>query len=119
MGTTLSPSGEIQRASLRRRSSPPLNAPAAVSPWKTSRGIHSRVRLRKDQPTSLHSRSFHQPAAFTAYKAKRAEVPLVHANPAYASHPCSPCGHTERLMSATVEMRATDSGSKEGRWAVS
>ncbi|MET9600588.1 transposase [Streptomyces sp. NPDC006459] len=59
-------------------------------------GIRSRVRLRKDQRTSLHSWSFHQLAAFLEYKAKRAGVPLVYVDPAYTSQQCSECGHIDR-----------------------
>ncbi|MFF4426704.1 RNA-guided endonuclease InsQ/TnpB family protein [Streptomyces sp. NPDC001549] len=59
-------------------------------------GIRSRVRLRKDQRTSLHSWSFHQLAAFVEYKAKRAGVPLVYVDPAYTSQQCSECGHIDR-----------------------
>ncbi|MCC3771080.1 transposase [Streptomyces sp. UNOC14_S4] len=59
-------------------------------------GIRSRVRLRKDQRTSLHSWSFHQLAAFIEYKARRAGVPLVYVDPAYTSQQCSECGHVDR-----------------------
>ncbi|MFD8994132.1 RNA-guided endonuclease InsQ/TnpB family protein [Streptomyces abikoensis] len=59
-------------------------------------GIRHRVRLRKDQRTSLHSWSFHQLAAFVEYKAKRAGVPLVYVDPAYTSRQCSQCGHIDR-----------------------
>ncbi|MDQ0938838.1 IS605 OrfB family transposase [Streptomyces sp. V1I1] len=59
-------------------------------------GIRSRVRLRKDQRTSLHSWSFHQLASFVEYKAKRAGVPLVYVDPAYTSQQCSECGHIDR-----------------------
>ncbi|MFC5718938.1 RNA-guided endonuclease InsQ/TnpB family protein [Streptomyces gamaensis] len=59
-------------------------------------GIRHRVRLRKDQRTSLHSWSFHQLAAFVEYKAKRAGVPLVYVDPAYTSQQCSQCGHIDR-----------------------
>ncbi|WP_033221157.1 RNA-guided endonuclease InsQ/TnpB family protein [Streptomyces virginiae] len=59
-------------------------------------GIRSRVRLRKDQRTSLHSWVFAQLAAFTEYKAKRAGVPLVYVDPAYTSQQCSECGHIDR-----------------------
>lgn len=59
-------------------------------------GIRSRVRLRKDQRTQLHSWSFHQLASFVEYKAKRAGVPLVYVDPAYTSQQCSQCGHTDR-----------------------
>ncbi|MFD5768983.1 RNA-guided endonuclease InsQ/TnpB family protein [Streptomyces sp. NPDC127049] len=72
-------------------------------------GIRSRVRLRKDQRTSLHSWSFHQLAAFVEYKAKRAGVPLVYVDPAYTSRQCSACGHTDRknrVDQATFACRA-------------
>ncbi|GAA1167445.1 IS605 OrfB family transposase [Kitasatospora gansuensis] len=60
-------------------------------------GIRSRVRLRKDQRTTLHSWSFRQLAAFVEYKAKRAGVPLVYVDPAYTSQECSECRHIDRL----------------------
>ncbi|MFE5592744.1 RNA-guided endonuclease InsQ/TnpB family protein [Streptomyces sp. NPDC056549] len=72
-------------------------------------GIRSRVRLRKDQRTSLHSWSFHQLASFVAYKAKRAGVPLVYVDPAYTSQRCSQCGHIDRnnrVGQATFACRA-------------
>ncbi|KQX13081.1 transposase [Streptomyces sp. Root431] len=59
-------------------------------------GIRSRVRLRKDQRTSLHSWGFHQLAAFVEYKARRAGVPLVYVDPAYTSQQCSECGYIDR-----------------------
>ncbi|MGW6391288.1 RNA-guided endonuclease InsQ/TnpB family protein [Streptomyces sp. NPDC055103] len=59
-------------------------------------GIRSRVRLRKDQRTSVHSWSFHQLASFVEYKAKRAGVPLVYVDPAYTSQQCSGCGYIDR-----------------------
>jgi IS605 OrfB family transposase len=59
-------------------------------------GIRDRVRLRKDQRTTLHSWSFHQLASFVEYKAKRAGVPLVYVDPAYTSQQCSECGHIDR-----------------------
>lgn len=59
-------------------------------------GIRSRVRLRKDQRTTLHSWSFHQLASFVEYKAQRAGVPLVYVDPAYTSQQCSDCGHIDR-----------------------
>ncbi|MFE3767383.1 RNA-guided endonuclease InsQ/TnpB family protein [Streptomyces sp. NPDC059104] len=59
-------------------------------------GIRSRVRLRKDQRTSLHSWSFQQLGQYIAYKARRAGVPLVYVDPAYTSQQCSECGHIDR-----------------------
>ncbi|GHA63713.1 RNA-guided endonuclease InsQ/TnpB family protein [Streptomyces termitum] len=59
-------------------------------------GIRGRVRLRKDQRTSLHSWSFQQLGAFLEYKARRAGVPLVYVDPAYTSRQCSECGHIDR-----------------------
>ncbi|MGA5824071.1 RNA-guided endonuclease InsQ/TnpB family protein [Kitasatospora sp. NPDC094028] len=59
-------------------------------------GIRSRVRLRKDQRTTVHSWSFHQLGTFLEYKARRARVPLVYVDPAYTSRQCSQCHHTER-----------------------
>ncbi|WP_127358405.1 RNA-guided endonuclease InsQ/TnpB family protein [Actinacidiphila soli] len=59
-------------------------------------GIRSRVRLRKDQRSQLHSWSFHQLASFVEYKAKRGGVPLVYVDPAYTSQQCFECGHIDR-----------------------
>ncbi len=59
-------------------------------------GIRSRVRLRKDQRTSLHSWSFQQLGQCIEYKARRAGVPLVYVDPAYTSRQCSECGHIDR-----------------------
>lgn len=59
-------------------------------------GIRDRVRLRKNQRTSLHSWSFHQLGQYIEYKAKRAGVPLVYVDPAYTSQRCSQCGHIDR-----------------------
>ncbi|MFE3880175.1 RNA-guided endonuclease InsQ/TnpB family protein [Kitasatospora sp. NPDC059146] len=59
-------------------------------------GIRSRVRLRKDQRTQLHSWGFHQLGRYIAYKAKRAGVPLVYVDPAYTSQECSQCHHIDR-----------------------
>ncbi|MGK4584265.1 RNA-guided endonuclease InsQ/TnpB family protein [Kitasatospora sp. HPMI-4] len=72
-------------------------------------GIRGRVRLRKDQRTSLHSWSFHQLAVFVGYKAKRAGVPLVYVDPAYTSQECSECHHIDRknrVDQATFACRA-------------
>lgn len=60
------------------------------------RGIRSRVRLRKDQRSSMHSWSFHRLGQCIAYKAERAGVPLVHVDPRCTSRRCSECGHTDR-----------------------
>ncbi|MGW6411988.1 RNA-guided endonuclease InsQ/TnpB family protein [Streptomyces vinaceus] len=72
-------------------------------------GIRGRVRLRKDQRTSLHAWSFHQLGQYIEYKAKRAGVPLVYVDPAYTSQQCSQCGHTDRrnrTSQATFECRS-------------
>lgn len=72
-------------------------------------GIRSRVRLRKDQRTSLHSWSFHQLGQYIEYKAKRAGVPLVYVDPAYTSQQCSECGHIDqknRVDQATFACRS-------------
>ncbi|MEU6760688.1 transposase [Streptomyces sp. NPDC046685] len=72
-------------------------------------GIRDRVRLRKDQRTSLHSWSFHQLGSFLEYKARRAGVPLVYVDPAYTSQQCSECGHIDRknrVDQATFACRA-------------
>ncbi|MFD5764807.1 RNA-guided endonuclease InsQ/TnpB family protein [Streptomyces sp. NPDC127049] len=72
-------------------------------------GIRDRVRLRKDQRTSLHSWSFHQLGQYIEYKAKRAGVPLVYVDPAYTSRQCSECGHIDRknrVDQATFACRA-------------
>ncbi|MGW2377265.1 RNA-guided endonuclease InsQ/TnpB family protein [Kitasatospora sp. NPDC001683] len=59
-------------------------------------GIRDRVRLRKDQRTTVHSWSFHQLGRYIAYKARRAGVPLVYVDPAYTSRQCSQCHHIDR-----------------------
>ncbi|MET9183372.1 transposase [Kitasatospora aureofaciens] len=59
-------------------------------------GVRERVRLRKDQQTSVHSGSFHQLGRYIAYKAERAGVPLVYIDPAYTSQQCSQCHHIDR-----------------------
>ncbi|MFD8141598.1 RNA-guided endonuclease InsQ/TnpB family protein [Streptomyces sp. NPDC059708] len=72
-------------------------------------GIRSRVRLRKDQRSSLHSWAFAQLGTFLEYKARRAGVPLVYVNPAYTSQQCSECGHIDRknrIDQATFACRA-------------
>ncbi|MET7897416.1 RNA-guided endonuclease InsQ/TnpB family protein [Streptomyces mirabilis] len=59
-------------------------------------GIRERARLRKPQRTTLHSWPFAQLAAFIAYKAKKAGVPVVYVDPAYTSQECSQCHHIAR-----------------------
>jgi IS605 OrfB family transposase len=59
-------------------------------------GIRGRVRLRKPQRVTLHSWAFAQLAAFIAYKAVHAGLPVMYVDPAYTSQGCSRCGHTER-----------------------
>ncbi|MFJ3975807.1 zinc ribbon domain-containing protein [Streptomyces sp. NPDC090021] len=44
----------------------------------------------------MHSWSFHQLGQYIEYRARRAGVPLVYADPAYTSQQCSECGHTDR-----------------------
>ncbi|RFC78050.1 RNA-guided endonuclease TnpB family protein [Streptomyces sp. AcE210] len=63
---------------------------------ETLTGIRERARLRKPQRTTLHSWPFAQLGSFIAYKAKRAEVPVVYVDPAYTSQECSKCHHIER-----------------------
>ncbi|MFD9288488.1 RNA-guided endonuclease InsQ/TnpB family protein [Streptomyces sp. NPDC060030] len=71
-------------------------------------GIRSRVRLRKDQRTQLHSWSFHQLASFVEYKAKRAGVPLVYVDPAYTSQQCSECGYIDRRRTTAAHHVCSD-----------
>ncbi|HEY3648955.1 MAG TPA: transposase [Streptosporangiaceae bacterium] len=59
-------------------------------------GIRARVRLRKDQRSSLHSWAFAQLGQFIAYKARRAGVPVTYVDPAYTSQQCSECSYTDR-----------------------
>ena len=59
-------------------------------------GIRGRVRLRKPQRVTLHSRAFAQLGQYIAYKAARAGVPLVYVDPAYTSQMCSSCGHVSK-----------------------
>jgi IS605 OrfB family transposase len=59
-------------------------------------GIRARVRLRKDQRSSLHSWAFAQLGQFIAYKARRAGIPVVYVDPAYTSQQCSECSYTDR-----------------------
>ncbi|WP_328589744.1 RNA-guided endonuclease InsQ/TnpB family protein [Nonomuraea aridisoli] len=60
------------------------------------RGIRDRVRLRKPQRVTLHSRSFHQLGSFVAHKAARAGVALVYVVPRFTSQGCSACGHVDK-----------------------
>ncbi|MGX1886469.1 zinc ribbon domain-containing protein [Streptomyces sp. NPDC055287] len=78
-----------------------------------STGIRSRVPLRKDQRTSLHSLSFLQLGQYIEYKAKRTGGPLVYVDPAYTSQQCSECGHIERknlVDQATFACRCCGAG---------
>jgi IS605 OrfB family transposase len=59
-------------------------------------GVRARVRLRKDQRSSLHSWAFAQLGRFIAYKARRAGVPVAYVDPAYTSQQCSECSYTDR-----------------------
>jgi putative transposase len=59
-------------------------------------GIRDRVRLPAAQRGELNSWSFHQLQAFTAYKARRAGVPVVMVDARYTSLKCPLCHHTER-----------------------
>jgi IS605 OrfB family transposase len=59
-------------------------------------GIRGRVGLRKPQRVTLHSWAFAQFGQFTAYKARRAGVPVVFVDPAYTSQRCSTCGLTDK-----------------------
>lgn len=60
------------------------------------KGLRERVRLRKPQRAAIHSWPFAQLAAFVAYKAKFAGVPVVYVDPAYTSQECSYCHHVDR-----------------------
>ncbi|MFJ8827186.1 RNA-guided endonuclease InsQ/TnpB family protein [Streptomyces sp. NPDC102467] len=60
------------------------------------RGIRERVRLRKPQRATLSSWAFHQLGEFSAYKARRAGVPVVYVDPAYTSRTCAECGHIDK-----------------------
>ncbi|WP_199035687.1 RNA-guided endonuclease InsQ/TnpB family protein [Glycomyces salinus] len=60
------------------------------------KGLRERVRLRKPQRAAIHSWPFAQLAAFIAYKAKRAGVPVVFVDPAYTSQECSYCHHVDK-----------------------
>ncbi|MFJ9588527.1 RNA-guided endonuclease InsQ/TnpB family protein [Streptomyces acidicola] len=59
-------------------------------------GIRERVRLRRDQRATLSSWPFHQLGEHLRYKARKAGVPFIEVDPAYTSHRCPRCGHTER-----------------------
>jgi IS605 OrfB family transposase len=59
-------------------------------------GIRARVRLHKDQRSSLHSWAFAQLGQFIAYKARRAGVAVAYVDPAYTSQQCSECSYTDR-----------------------
>jgi IS605 OrfB family transposase len=59
-------------------------------------GIRARVRLRKNQRSSLHSWAFAQLGQFIAYKARRAGVPVAYVDPGYTSQQCSECSYTDR-----------------------
>ncbi|MGW3648835.1 RNA-guided endonuclease TnpB family protein [Streptomyces sp. NPDC000878] len=59
-------------------------------------GIRDRVRLRRDQRSTLSSWPFHQLGQHLKYKAQQADVPFLEIDPAYTSQRCPRCGHTER-----------------------
>ncbi|THV43505.1 RNA-guided endonuclease InsQ/TnpB family protein [Glycomyces buryatensis] len=63
---------------------------------ETLTGLRDRVRLRKPQRAAIHSWPFHQLAAFIAYKAKIAGVPVVYVDAAYTSQECSYCHHVDK-----------------------
>ncbi|QBI53765.1 RNA-guided endonuclease InsQ/TnpB family protein [Streptomonospora litoralis] len=58
-------------------------------------GIRQRVRLCRPQRVAIHSWAFARLAAFIAYKAKRAGVPLVSVDPAYTSRECAERHHID------------------------
>ncbi|WP_341351843.1 RNA-guided endonuclease InsQ/TnpB family protein [Streptomonospora litoralis] len=58
-------------------------------------GIRQRVRLCRPQRVAIHSWAFARLAAFIAYKAKRAGVPLVSVDPAYTSQECAERHHID------------------------
>lgn len=64
-------------------------------------GIRERVRLRKPQRATLHSWGFHDLGQKLRYKAERAGVPVVFADPRNTSRQCPACGHTERANRPT------------------
>ncbi|QBI53538.1 Putative transposase DNA-binding domain protein [Streptomonospora litoralis] len=59
-------------------------------------GIRQRVRLCRPQRVAIHSWAFARLAAFIAYKAKRAGVPLVQVDPAYTSRECAECRYIDK-----------------------
>lgn len=58
--------------------------------------IRSRIRATRPQRRTLHSWSFGQLQAHTAYKAHRAGVPVLYVDPAYSSQTCPSCGYVAR-----------------------
>lgn len=58
--------------------------------------IRGRAKVRKQQRRRLHSWSFAQLQAFTAYKAQARGVAIGYVDPRYTSQKCSACGHRER-----------------------
>ncbi|MFP3988146.1 transposase [Streptomyces sp. E11-3] len=64
-------------------------------------GIRERVRLRRDQRSTLSSWAFHQLGQHLEYKARRAGVPFLVVDAAYTSQRCPRCGHTERANRPT------------------
>ncbi|WP_405602466.1 zinc ribbon domain-containing protein [Streptomyces sp. NBC_01410] len=64
-------------------------------------GIRERVRLRRDQRSTLSSWAFHQLGQHLAYKARRAGVPFLEVDAAYTSQRCPRCGHTEKANRPT------------------
>ena len=59
-------------------------------------GIRARVRHRMPQRVMMSSWSFAQLGSFIAYKAQRAGVPVVYADPANTSKECADCHHIEK-----------------------
>lgn len=55
--------------------------------------IRSRIRATRPQRRTLHSWAFGQLQAHTAYKARRAGVPVLFVDPAYSSQTCPECGY--------------------------
>ena len=58
--------------------------------------IRSRIRATRPQRRTLHSWSFGQLQAHTAYKARRVGVPVLYVDPAYSSQTCPACGYVAR-----------------------